>query len=271
METIKKVGSVLKRNKGKAITLCVYVLFVMVLPFFSTFVTQYANGTSSVKNADTFFEHYIQALHNKDSGKVLSLLTPEARTNLSTSSAEDLVQLFASSTNQTEGISLHTNTVAGKGVYYDAVYEIKNNDPVYPYLLVDITANNTSGDFLVEGTHITAEKESIKAVNKFDFSKQFPYIIMSLILPIFIAFTGFRYIYKAKNPKWTVFLVIVLVSLYLHILHDSSGSLTTTFNVGVFSAFHTNYLGWFYAFPLPLGAIFYWIRRKHYELETGTK
>jgi hypothetical protein len=266
----EKNASGIKNNKGKFTLLIIYILIAFVIPFsghlpvVGNLIKQ--NAQSFVpKNIDPFFQQYIRELQVGNVNKIFSLMTPQARQQISTSSVQQLSALFASTTAQMEGITLNVNRVAGQGTYYDVTYEIKNNDPTYKYLLAEIAAQNTGNGIQVDSVHVTGETQSILEQGKFNFAHQFPYLLASILLPLFVVYTGLRYLFKVQKPGWILFLVILLLSVYLNIVYQA-GNITTGLTIGVYGATYQSSLGyWVYMMPIPLGSIYYWIRRKHYE------
>jgi hypothetical protein len=214
---------------------------------------------------DNFFKQYFVLLRNVDVAKAYSLLSPEAKQSTSPEQMRTLSGYFASTTDQMEVVAGRMNTHSndsGSTMTYDVYYEIANNDPVYTYVIAEISAQNTGDGLAVVGVHATGEKKSIKEQSRFVFAAQGMYLLLALVLPAFVAFTGYRYLTKAIKPRWQTFLFILFATLYISI---ADGGFTA--NLG-FKEFMTPTGPWapfLFSTPIPLGAIYYWIMRKRYE------
>ena len=101
-------------------------------------------------------------------------------------------------------------------------------------------------------------------------ARQTPFWVAAFALPLLIGFTGLRYVRKAQKPNWVVFLIILLGSFYIIIFYRN-GNVTSGLNVGIFTATHKNSFGYYYMIPIPIGAMYYWIRRRQYEVVDDNK
>jgi hypothetical protein len=268
-------NSGLNRHKLKLTILIIYILGVLGTPFLGhiPLVHDYFKRNAEPfipANADSVFRQYIHALKAGDSRKTLSLMAPDAASEMSSSSLTELRSILASTTDNVAGITLHTDTVAGQGTYLNAVYEIENNDPNYKYIRGDISAIKTNDGIVITNGRLTQEVNSIIDQNPYNAARQTPLWVVAFALPLLIGFTGLRYIRKAQKPNWIVFLIILLGSFYI-ILFYRNGYVTPGLNVGIFTATYKNAFGYYYMIPIPIGAVYYWIRRRHYEVVDDNK
>ena len=116
----------------------------------------------------------------------------------------------------------------------------------------------------VDSVRLTQEIKSIKDLGPYDFVRQTALWIAAYLLPVFIAYTGFRYIRRAQKQNWIIFLIILLFSFYVVLVYRD-GTMGVGVNVGIFSATYKNSFGYYYMIPIPVGAIYYWLRKRHYE------
>jgi hypothetical protein len=258
--------SAIRGNRGKFIVVLLYVFITLVSPLFY-FTPYYKNYEKQVinlfvskdKDADQFFRQYISLLHQKNINQAYALFSPKAQENIPSSSVEGFsASFFASTTNEMEVIGWHwnANTVIGEGTFknYDVTYEVKNNDSAYPYVWVSILAQDSGNGLKISDTHAGQERIPYGQQNNFDFSST---LVIALLIPILVAHTALRYISKAKNPRWSILLILLLGSLYFKF--SSQG-----FNVNIglygFTDGSSEYL-----LPIPLGVIYYYSARKRYE------
>ena len=263
-------NSGLAKNRIKLIVLIVYIVAVLGTPFLGhiPLIRDYLkrDGESFIPaDSDSVIRQYIQALKTGDSQKTLSLMTPDSASGMSSSSLIQLRAILASTTDKMTGISLHMNTVAGQGTFVDAVYEIENKDPNYKYIRADISAEKSSGGIAITSGRLTQEANSIMDQDPYNTVRQIPLWIAAFALPLLIGFTGLRYICKAKMPNWIMFLIIILASFYIIVFYRN-GNVTTGLNVAIMTATYKNSFGYYYMIPVPVGAIYYWLRRKQYEI-----
>ena len=259
----------LRNHKAKCFVLGLYLVVTLAIPFVGhiPFVRDYLNQNAQSyipKDIDPFFKQYIKALKTGDNQHLYSLTSPGVRQQLATSTLHEITAALASTTDQVEGIALHMNTVVGKGTYYDTMYEVGNDDPKYKYMQVEFTAENTGDGMGVDSVRLTQEIKSIKDLGPYDFVRQTALWIAAYLLPVFIAYTGFRYIRRAQKQNWIIFLIILLFSFYVVLVYRD-GTMGVGVNVGIFSATYKNSFGYYYMIPIPVGAIYYWLRKRHYE------
>jgi len=269
----------IKAHKGKFIVILMYALFVFAAPLYS--LTPYAQKAEQnavqalvTKNEDTFFKQYIGLLQQNNVSQAYALLDPVVAASTTTSSLEALSIHFASTTNQTRVVGWYYKTFSGMTwggqpehwTTYDATYEIGNNDPSYPYLLVEMTAQNDGSGLKMIGIHAQPEEAAFNTTAPGFTTADGVFLFFALLLPLFILYTAIRYLTKARNPRWTMFLVILLLSIYFNISspNPSAADPLITFNmtVGVYEFLLSL---WAFAIPLPLGAVYYWFVREKYE------
>lgn len=260
-----------KNNKGKFVLLVLYGLAVFISPlqyFTSSTQNQLVAITKSMVSdeAGKFFKGYIDLLHQGNLDKAYSLMTKDAQESVSKDSLKTLSTYFASTTNEMEIVGGNVNTRTdsqGSVTTYDVVYEVKANDLKYPYQIVEVTAVNAGQGVQILGVNIAGQKESVKERGRFDLSSQGIALIISILIPLFIIYTGYRYLTKTKNPKWMLFIVILLGTAYIQITGQKFG---VSFGFNEFMSKGGPWGPWIFATPLPLGAIYYYFTRKRYEL-----
>ncbi len=268
----------IKGNKWKFIVILAYALFVFIAPLWS--LTPYAQKLSQAsmqtfvtKDEDNFFKQYITLLQQQNVSQAYILLDPTVAASTTTSSLEVLSIHFASTTSQMRVVGWYWKTFSGATwggqpehwTTYDATYEITNNDPNYPYLLVELTAQNSGDGLKMIGVHAQPEEVLFGTTPGFT-TADGVFLLFALLMPLFILCTAFRYLMKARNPRWLMFLIILFLSIYFNISSPNPSAIDPliTFNVtiGVFESLQSF---WAFAIPLPLGAIYYWFAREKYE------
>jgi hypothetical protein len=261
------MNSFYKQNFGKFIVLSIYIILVLLLPlpdlavYFIEKETEFGKSVIT-KDVDQFFKQYITSLKDKTTDQTYSLLSPEARQHTSTSSLLTFATAFANITDQIERIE--GNMVEKKvpqgytQINYDLTYEIQNNDPVKRFIQINIEATKTSDHLQIVGIHTWTTNSSVN----FRFHTHDFFLILSILLPLFIIYTAFRYLYKAERPTWRLFLVILLLTGFINFSNGSSVNL----NVGLHS-FVTKTSGgpWVFYLPIPIGAIYYYFVRRKVE------
>lgn len=272
-ESNKTLGEAIKNNKWKFVVVLAYALLVLISPvlLFTPYVQntqRFALQSMVTQNEDSFFRNYISLLQQKNINQAYSLLELDAATTtyISTSSLVTLSTYFASTTNQIQVVGwswrsysgLNWNGEQGNWKIYTGTYEIKNNDIEHPYILFQATAENGGGGLEIVNLNVQAEKVSATQTPLFN-STDGVFLILALLIPLFIIYTAMRYLVKAQNPRWPMFLVIVLISLYFNI-NSAAQSINATFG---FYGFLEGL--WVFAIPIPLGAIYYYFVRKKYE------
>jgi hypothetical protein len=216
-------------------------------------------------DADSFFRNYIDLLRKGDAEKAYSYVAPDQQGDLSVSKLKEFTPYFASSTDQMSVIGWAFNksiTSEGSTTVYDAFYELKTTDSVSPYQVVEIVAHDVGSGIQIQGVHLDGFKKSAAERSQFNFSTQGVGLILSILIPLFIIYTAYRYLTKARNPGWIIFLVIVFVTLYVTMIGSNFN-----FNFG-FNSFASKvgpFSPWEFVTPIPLGAIYYYFVRKKYE------
>ena len=270
----------MKKNKGKLVVLGIYVFFVFIFPLVSlvTYSPSKIVGLAQSlvpKSADEFFRSYILLLKPEDTTQAYSLLTDDVRQAVATSSFKEVSKYFASTTDQVMVVGANVNKIFGDGVRtnYDITYEIQNDDQVNKYILLNLVAYETEGGIKILGIHTQPETESITSQNGFNTGPFGVYLILSILFPLFITYTAFRYIQKATNPRWWLFLLILFASLYIYLQNDGG----FTFNLGFHSLMGKDGIWgpWTFDLPIPIAAIAYYFMRKKLEgqniVATSTK
>ncbi len=273
MEEIVENKSSIKKNKGKFIVLVMYFLVVLIGPLY--FLTPLAQNQlvdivhlAIPKDTDKFFMNYINLLHDDKIDEAYPLLSKETQKSISKDSIQQtLSKYFAHSTDQMEIVGGNFKDSYYKQqhiVNYDVTYEVKANDSVYPYIAVEIVAQDSGSGIKILGFRIIDEKESIKTQSQFNFSSQGIYLILSILIPLFIIYTAYRYIVKSKNPKWIPFLLILFTTLYIYI---SDENFKFTFGFSGFMSKSGPWGPWVFATPIPVGAIGYYFTRIKFPLQ----
>lgn len=259
----------IKNNKGKTIILLIYIISIFCFPLGLLSPSSTTNLVKVVKSfgspeADTLFRHYIYLLKEKKIQEAYSMVSPEVQKEYSLSSVDELAAYFASTTNQIYIAGIYINVSKGdlQRTDYDITYEIQNNDPKYKYILTQIIARDEGSGIKILTIFVSPQENSVKESGKFDLSRQWWLLLLSIIIPLFVAYTAFRYLIKTKQPKWWLFLIILLLSLYV-----SFGNGGFSINVGTYGFMHKAGLWgpWVFMTPIPLGAIYYYFVRKKLE------
>jgi hypothetical protein len=261
----------IKNNKGKSVVLVLYVLAVFVGPLF-LFTPSANNFLASVNQqlapptADAFFKQYLGLLQQDNLSGANALLSQQGGGPVTTSTAEQsIAAMLASTTKQMEIVGGHSTFTTSEGTTtasYDVYYQIKNNDPVYKYVVAEIVAQQTGSGFQILSLNVIPETQSVQELGKFNFATQGIYLILSLLIPAFVAYTAFRYITKGQKPGWVLFLVILLVTAYISV---SNGTWGVSFGFNQFATKGRLFGPWIFFTPIPFGAIYYYFVRKRYE------
>lgn len=271
----------IKNNKGKFIVLVLYILAVFAgsISYFTPHFEQFYNQVMSMsapKEVDTVMRDYIMTLKNGDFNKAVNMTEQEVRSNAATSSLFALQQDLASTSDQLEiiGASFKSNTYypwvgedSGKSVTssnYNVIYQTKNNDPIHRYLVISVQARDKGNGPEIMGIQNSLRDESVQEEGKFNFQTQGLSLLLSIVIPLFVAYTSYRYLTKARNPKWILFLIITFGSLYYS---ASNGNYSVNFGFENFVAKASPWGPMVFFNPLPIGAVYYYFVRKRHEKE----
>jgi hypothetical protein len=265
------MNSAYKRHFWKFVVLAIYITVVLLspLPFLVLYFIENETefGESFVpKDADQFFKQYIIILRDGNTDQAYSLLSPETRQHRSTSSLLTLASALANITSPIERIDANVvkkeRLQGDTQVEYDVTYEANNNDPISKFILINISATNMDGHLRVSRIRVRPTPTSVKEQINFDFRTQGICLIFSILLPIFIIYTAFRYLQKAETPTWWLFLAILLLTGFISFSNGSSVRLM----VGV-DSFVTKASGgpWVFSLGFPIGAIYYYFVRRKVE------
>lgn len=260
----------LPAHKGKFAVLAVYIIVVFLAPIFSavTYNPEKAIGMFAkfvAEKDDQFFRSYIALLKDQKVDEAYALLSPEAQ---QASSRDELATVAKEFTNMTDemtivGVNINHIDDESPRTIYQMSYEVVNNDPEKKYVGVNISARDQGQGIKIDGVQTFYGATSLKEGAKFNFPKPYWMLLIAVLIPLFVAYTAYRYITKAANPKWWLFLVILLISVYVTIRADGGFSVNFGFNgfmgpAGIWGP-------WVYFTSVPLGAIFYYFMRKRVE------
>lgn len=260
----------MRANKGKFVVLGLYIVLVflsplyLLTPFAQDQLRQLTNSIVS-NEADQFFREHISALRDNDIDRAYSMLSPEAQAVTATTSLQELTTYFASTTDSIEFVGGKFNSVTtsdGKVTEYEVHYQIPNNDPVDKFVVVYINAEDVGGGLKVHTVQANKIAQSVQEQGDFSLESQWFPLLLSLLIPLFIVYTAYRYLTKATNPKWILFLIILLLSLSITITGEKIGA-----NFGLVGFMNKSGMWgpWIFSLPIPLGAIYYYFVFKKKE------
>jgi hypothetical protein len=272
------VTSGIKNNKGKFFVVALYIFVVLISPlqFFTPYTQNQLESLLNslvTKETDQFFKKYVNLLQVGDVEQAYSLLSPQAREVVSTSTWQTLSEGFSNAATAKMEIvggssNWHSND-SGTTETFDIYYEMPNDDPAYPFLLTEITAQNVGNGLEVLGVFAQGEAKSLKEQQRFNFASQGIYPVIAVLIPLFIAYTALRYILRARNPRWSILCLILLVSLCLNAGGQGvhAGSFGVNFGVYGFMTKNSPWGSWAFVTPIPLGALYYYYIRKRHEIK----
>jgi len=270
MDTSIELKAGIKNNKGKAAVLILYVFFIFISPLYAlTPIAQkqfisFMNSLISPE-ADKFFRQYIDLLRKGETDQAYSLIAEQVRQSVSPELLKALSTHFTNTTDQMQVIGWKYKSFTMDGntlTTYDVHYEIQNNDSINKYMIAEFNAQNTGSGFQILGVHEMDSAQAVKEVARFNLASQWVYIMLSLLIPLIIIYTGIRYIQKAQSPKWILFLIILFATVYPNV---SGQQYNINFGAYGFMAKAGPYAPWVFLTPIPLGTIYYYIFRKKYE------
>ena len=267
----------IKNNKGKFIVLLVYILFVFVSPLytFTPYGQKQLRDMSDIAvrgDTDREFRQIITLLQKEDTQSVYNNFMQSVRSELATSSLERLASMFASTSNDVILTGSTLNKISESShstTTISAYYELTSTDPTIKYLLVNIIALDKGSGLEIWRIQAIPEPEPITEKYKFNLSSQGIYLFFSFLIPALVVYTAYRYITRGQKPRWITFLVILFGTLFFYF---SGGVANFTFGARAFAILASKWGPWVFATPLPIGSIYYLIRRKKYEnppLEEG--
>ncbi len=260
----------LPAHKGKFAVLLVYLAVVFLAPLYTALSYDPEKVSGMIEKFTTeeneqFFRSYIFLLKDQKVDEAYKLLSPEAQQASSRDDLNTVAKEFANITSDITVVGASTNYIKDDSprTMYQRSYEIVNNDPEKKYMGVSISARDFGQGTKVDGVQTLFGQQSLKENAKFSFPKPYWLLLIALAIPLFVAYTAYRYITKAAEPKWWLLLVILLISVYVTIRADGGFSINFGFNG--FMGLSGLWGPWVYFTSLPLGAIFYYFKRKKLE------
>lgn len=260
----------LTAHKGKFVVLILYIIVVFLAPIYSA-VSYNPEKTIGIfakfvaEKDEQFFRSYIELLKDQKVDDAYALLSPEAQQASSRTEMATVAKEFTNMTDEMSIVGVNINHIDDDSprTIYQMLYEVVNNDPEKKYVGVNISARDHGQGLRIDGVQTFHGATSLKEGAKFSFPKPYWMLLIALLIPLFVAYTAYRYITKAANPKWWLFLVILLVSVLVTLRADGGFGVHFGFNgfmgpAGIWGP-------WVYFTSLPLGAIFYYFKRKKVE------
>ena len=251
-----------------------YLVVIFWPPTVSHFLFGNDNNQTSIPsslvppNADQLSQQFISSLIKGDINKAVSSYLPtQMRTDQVRGLLNRIIPLDLASTSISDMkiVGAYTNyIVTPSGTTpntYDLTYVLLNNNPDrIKYQIIEIETGDVG-----EGLQVINFK--INPISSFPLKfdptfKNILLLLLSILLPIFIAYTAFRYIRKNQKPNLFIVLGILLVTVYITIASD---------HYGMYIGFHSfmqranAWTPWIFNTPIPLGALLYYIFRKKLE------
>lgn len=274
-----------QRTKFAVLVLWLIVVFVVplisMIPAVSGMISA-APVAFVAPEDDAVFKHFISLMQNGKYDTAYAMLSKDSQASIPKDQWSSMFQFLKNTGDDARlvGASFNTTKVgkviswggsgtsSGEGMpksttVYEVNYEVSNNDPsdpTYTYALISMGGVKRDGKLEVEGFHVNLRPFSVKDQPAIDFKSNLLWMILAILMPLFIAYTAFNYLTTAANPRWLLFIVILLLNLYLYMVGD-----TINAKFGFYSFFsQTPYGVATFIAPAPLGAIYYWITRKKY-------
>ena len=219
-------------------------------------------------DADRLSQQFISLLIKGDIDKAVSSYLPtQMRTDQVRGLLNRIIPLDLASTSISDMkiVGAYTNyMVTPSGTTpntYDLTYVLLNNNPDrIKYQIIEIE----TGDV---GEVLQVINFKINPISSFPLKfdptfKNIALLLLSILIPLFIAYTAFRYIKKSSKPNPLVVLGVLLVVVYLTIAPDHYGM-----SIGFHSFMQraNAWTPWIFNTPIPLGALLYYIFRKKLE------
>ena len=277
MKTEAEFKGGIKNNKGKFAVLVLYLLAVFGSPLF--LLTPVGQDSVEALTKPIFaeldreeFREFIGLLRSGESEQAYSQLAPETQENASLEDLQNISTTLAYTAGNPRVVGggfNHTNIASlnvtegepdsSKTSTYEVSYLDENVGTTTAYTIINLVAEEKGEGLMISGVHLSTSGISLEELTSFDWSTHGVYLILSILIPLIIAFTAFQYIRKNKKPNWVMFLIILLLSVYFTSKGDGGWSI----NIGAYGGFTPgNSLSpWIFAIPLPLGVIIYYARR----------
>lgn len=146
---------------------------------------------------------------------------------------------------------------------------MENADP-HKYILVNIVAEKKDGQLGIHILHADLTDFSVKDMgSRLDHPSDWFYLLVAMVLSLLIAYSALDYLVLASNPRWLLFLFILVFNAAIFRADDM-----IRYKVGFYSFASQGQIGmWTFFIPIPIGAIYYWIilRREAVSQEFGTE
>lgn len=281
---MKTIASVMKNQRAKFAVLVIWFLVVFVVPlvfFLPSVGTMFSTASSALvdEEDDKIFRQFISEMQDGDYDTAYAMMSTEAQEYIPKESLSTIAPFLKDTTDQVELVSARFNTTkVGKilswggsstsseespksTTAYEVNYEVQNNNTEYTHALVSMSGLKKGEDKMeIVSFHVDLRDYSVKDQPSLDIKSNLVWMILAILMPLFIGYSAFNYLATAANPRWVLFLVILLLSLYIYTAGE-----VVNFKFGFYSfASQTPYGSWAFIAPIPLGAIYYWITRKKY-------
>lgn len=249
-----------------------YLVVVIAWPIANQIVFMFGNNQTSIPaslvptNADKLSQQFISSLINGNFDTAYTYLPTQLQTDQIKSMLKQIVPLDLASTSISDMkiVAAYTNYVTVDGATkntYDLTYVLTNNNPDrIKYQIID-----TESADIGNGLQIVNFK--INPISSFPLKfdptfENIALLLLSVLIPLFIAYTAFRYIKKSSKPNPLVVLGVLLVVVYLTIASDHYGM---SIGFHSFAQRANAWTPWIFNTPIPLGALLYYIFHKKLE------
>ncbi len=265
----------LPAHKGKFALLIIYVIVVFLAPLYSIVSYNPEKAVSMFskfidEKDDQFFREYMSLLRDQKVDEAFGLLSPEAQQVVTRDSIADGAKEFSTASSEVILVGVNINHIndSSPRTVYRMSYEMPNNHPERKYVGVNISARDQGQGIRIDAIQTFYSEQSIKGGAKFKFPPIDWALFVAILAPLFVAYTAFRYLTKATQPKWLIFLGIILLSVYVTLSAD--GGFSLNFSVSGFMGPAGLWGPWVFFPVVPIGAIIYYFFRKRLEISTSS-
>jgi hypothetical protein len=214
-----------------------------------------------------FSKDFLSLFQSRDFERIVKPLNPQLKTEQLPSQLEQIAQFFPAS--PPTNIELVGSQTFKTGDKWQANITFQYEFPS-SWLIANINLERIGdGDLIVNGVNVNPIQDSLANMNKFTLKGKSPLHFVFLVLAIFIpVFMVATFIFCLRTPirkrkwLWAIFILVGFVQFSLNWTNGAYSIKPFSFQLlgaGFMSA--GKYAPWIMSISLPLGAIFFWMRR----------
>lgn len=239
-------------------------------------------GCSRQAAFDAIVDHQVEAearadidrLANHDPG-LDSRLAPELRTDEVRAKIADLAREVQGVATERHLVGYSERSVNGDA-RYELTYELRHQDPAWPWQLQRIRLHRTTEGLLVEAMNVTPLKRSVEEINAFTLEGRPAWMLAMLpgmvLVPAFIVFTLVACARTRGVPRKWAWMLFIAFGIGGVTVDWANGAVALQFAVYLLGASFVSpgVAGpWFLTLAFPLGAVMFWVRRRGWRNDPG--